>query len=208
MNTPKTKVELDKLLKSTIKSISSSKENWIDYLTFIGRIYKYQSIDQLCIYSQYPEATAVATFKQWKSLGRYINKGSTAIRNYKDSQSKINAELFDAADTSGPASTQPRLWVYKPEHKEKILLNLMGENFNPSLSLTENIVEYILDTQNDNNIENLSKIIYDNNNNISIDEAKEICINLMAASTAFAVCSRLFLKTPEELQNSYIKRQK
>jgi antirestriction protein ArdC len=50
------------------------------WLSTVSRFYKYSFGNCLLIWSQAPEATRVAGFNAWKSLGRFVKKGETGIR--------------------------------------------------------------------------------------------------------------------------------
>lgn len=51
-----------------------------DYLKFVSNFYNYSFNNTMLIYWRMKEATHVASFKKWKSLGYNIKKGSTAIK--------------------------------------------------------------------------------------------------------------------------------
>ncbi len=42
------------------RQVSGSRENWTDFLTTAGRLYKYPFDEQLMIYAQRPDANACA----------------------------------------------------------------------------------------------------------------------------------------------------
>ena len=55
-------------------------ETYLSWLSTVSRFYKYSFGNCLLIWSQAPEATRVAGFNTWKSLGRFVKKGETGIR--------------------------------------------------------------------------------------------------------------------------------
>src|SRR5271166_1779807 len=56
-----------------------SSEDWLRYLAFMRRFHNYSASNCLMILSQRPDATRVAGFHTWKSLGRSVKKGAKGI---------------------------------------------------------------------------------------------------------------------------------
>lgn len=56
-----------------------SDEAWLQYLDTASRFHKYSLNNQILIWIQHPDATRVASFKTWKSLGRAPKKGEKGI---------------------------------------------------------------------------------------------------------------------------------
>ena len=62
------------------KWITRNEEEWKKYLTCAARIYKYPFHEQLLIYAQKPDATAVASVKIWNErMFCWVNKGAKGI---------------------------------------------------------------------------------------------------------------------------------
>ena len=59
---------------------AKQSETYLAWLSTVSRFYKYSFGNCLLIWSQAPEATRVAGFNTWKSLGRFVKKGETGIR--------------------------------------------------------------------------------------------------------------------------------
>jgi hypothetical protein len=62
------------------------------WLSTVSRFYKYSFGNCLLIWSQAPEATRVAGFHTWKSLGRFVKKGETGVRILAPIVRKIEEE--------------------------------------------------------------------------------------------------------------------
>ena len=58
----------------------------------MSRFYKYSFGNCLLIWTQAPEATRVAGFNTWKSLGRFVKKGETGIRILAPIVRKVDEE--------------------------------------------------------------------------------------------------------------------
>jgi hypothetical protein len=54
---------------------AKQSETYLAWLSTVSRFYKYSVGNCLLIWSQAPEATRVAGFNTWKSLGRFVKKG-------------------------------------------------------------------------------------------------------------------------------------
>lgn len=75
--------------KKAIKSILASgikeylqSDTYKNFLNFASSMHQYSQKNLRLILSQYPNASLIASHTDWKAKGRYINKGSKAIRVY------------------------------------------------------------------------------------------------------------------------------
>lgn len=111
---------LTRLLNETFLRIASSEQQLHHFLCFVGNVYKYPFIQQLLIYAQRPDATAVAPLPVWNQIGRRVKRGSKAIAVLDQSFDKT-INLFDLADTWGQPQTQPYLWQLESRHTQAVL---------------------------------------------------------------------------------------
>jgi len=72
----------DRLLDTLAEGVQAlaTSDRWQAYLEVQGRFHRYSFNNALLIGAQDPEATRVAGFATWKSLGRSVRKGERAIR--------------------------------------------------------------------------------------------------------------------------------
>ena len=71
---------ISELYDRTCKTVVSNPQNWQNFLQSACRNYKLRYDEQLLIYAQRPDATAVLEIERWnKSFGRWVNKGATLI---------------------------------------------------------------------------------------------------------------------------------
>jgi hypothetical protein len=70
--------ELLQRLNEQVEALRGS-EGWQSWLRTAARFRTYSVFNQLLILSQRPEATQVAGFGTWKSLGRHVKKGEKGI---------------------------------------------------------------------------------------------------------------------------------
>lgn len=70
--------ELQDKFKSQVVSLSGS-EDWLKTMRFLARFKSYSFVNIMLILSQLPTAEVVAGYKQWRTMGRQVVKGSKAI---------------------------------------------------------------------------------------------------------------------------------
>lgn len=68
-----------KMLEEGIKKVTS-QENFLRYLHVQSQMYHYSVNNLILIALQKPDATMVAGFQKWKSLGRHVKAGEKGIR--------------------------------------------------------------------------------------------------------------------------------
>ena len=71
--------ECSKLLEDSMSVLQKDTELWKQFLQFATQFTYYRFRDQLLIYAQNQQATACATFAQWKRIGRYVRSGEHSI---------------------------------------------------------------------------------------------------------------------------------
>lgn len=69
----KLKAAHDKLQEAVDEIVTGDDWQWM--LQVAARFHNYSSNNQLMIFLQRPDATVVAGFNRWKSLGRFVKKG-------------------------------------------------------------------------------------------------------------------------------------
>lgn len=74
----KTKALIDEV-KAGVSKVQGS-EDWKACMANSSKFWRYSFYNQLLIGSQCPDASRVAGFKTWKSLGRHVKKGERALR--------------------------------------------------------------------------------------------------------------------------------
>lgn len=65
-------------LEQGLKNLLDS-ESWKEYLKTLSRFHQYSFNNCILIKMQYPEASRVAGYKTWQSMGRQVRKGEKAI---------------------------------------------------------------------------------------------------------------------------------
>ena len=71
---------MEQLTEEVAKDVAASPQEWMRFLNTASKLYKYTFPEQLLIYAQRPEATAVASMEIWnQKMYRWIKKGSKGI---------------------------------------------------------------------------------------------------------------------------------
>ena len=107
---------MEQLTEEVAKDIAAKPEEWMRFLDTASRLYKYTFDEQLLIFAQRPEATAVASMEVWnKRMYRWIKKGSKGIAliDYTSSPKNRLRYVFDISDTYKVRNLgkDPALWV-------------------------------------------------------------------------------------------------
>ena len=82
--------------------VTSSPDNWRSFLNSACRNFKLRYDEQILVYAQKPEATAVLPIERWnRTFGRWVNRGAKGIAVFEmiggDSQRLVH--YFDISDT-------------------------------------------------------------------------------------------------------------
>ena len=94
--TDRLKVAHDKLQAAVAEIVSG--DDWKRMLKVISRFHKYSFNNHLMIFVQRPNATIVAGFNKWKSLGRFVKKGEKGIAIFAPCKYKTSIEDSDGSD--------------------------------------------------------------------------------------------------------------
>ncbi len=118
--------KVSQLSEDMAKWIVRNEEEWKKYLTTAARIYKYPFHEQLLIYAQRPDATAVASVKIWNErMFCWVNKGSKGIALLdKDYPGENRLKyVFDVSDVhkAKRIGRDPNLWTMKEDYKDAVI---------------------------------------------------------------------------------------
>lgn len=124
---------LTELYQETQRKVTAPAE-WQQFLTSACRNYRLSFDEQLLVYAQRPDATAVLEIERWnKRFGRWVNRGANGIAVF-DGEHSGKQRLkyyFDVSDThEGRFSRPVPLWTVRSEYVPDIieaLENSFGE---------------------------------------------------------------------------------
>ena len=125
---------MEQLTEEVAKDAASSPQEWMRFLDTASRLYRYTFPEQLLIYAQRPDATAVASMEIWnQKMYRWIKKGSKGIAlidNTSGPKTKLRY-VFDVQDTYKVRNLgkDPQLWNL-PMEGEELVAGYLQVQFN------------------------------------------------------------------------------
>ena len=196
---------ISELYNRTCKTVASNPQNWQAFLASACRNYKLRYDEQLLVYAQRPDATAVLEIEQWnKIFGRWVNRGARGIAVFADenrSRQRLT-HYFDISDTheSRYSRTVP-IWDMRQEYEADVIETLestFGEIENKS-SLAEAIMGAARNAAEDNIPDYLQDLYYATEGS-SFEEVEEDIVafiykNVVTNSVAYMMMSRLGVDT-------------
>ena len=196
---------ISELYNRTCKTVVSNPQNWQAFLASACRNYKLRYDEQLLVYAQRPDATAVLEIEQWnKIFGRWVNRGARGIAVFADenrSRQRLT-HYFDISDTheSRYSRTVP-IWDMHQEYEADVIETLestFGEIENKN-SFAEAIMGAARNAAEDNIPDYLQDLYYATEGS-SFEEVEEDIVasiykNVVANSVAYMMMSRLGIDT-------------
>ena len=197
---------ITELYNRTCKSVVESPENWERFLRSACRNFKLRFDEQILVYAQRPDATAVLEIERWNTaFGRWVNKGATGIAVFED-PSRYRQRLthyFDISDThSGRYSREVPIWEMKPEYETAVIETL--ESSFGTLTYKSNLKNAIysaaVNAVEDNIEDYLNEFLViakNNTNSYDADEISAAYISVVTESVSYMMMSRLGIKAEE-----------
>lgn len=189
---------ITELYERTQKSVTDPSK-WQEFLSSACQNYKLPFDEQLLIYAQHPDATAVLEIEKWNRLfGRWVNRGATGIAVFNRSFTNANRlkYYFDISDThESRLSRKVPIWEVEKKDYEEIIEAL--ENSFGEISKEDFADALILTAQNacrDNAGDYISEI-YKIRENSFLEELDElnvsvICQNFIENSVGYMLMKR------------------
>lgn len=192
---------INDLYDQIIVDVTKEARAWQSFLRTACRNYKLRFDEQLLLFAQRPDATAVLEIERWNTaFGRWVNRGAKGIAVFEDStgESQRLKYYFDIADTHGTEqSREVPVWKMSDEYQSDVteaLKNTFGTL--SDLDSLESVIKESVSNAVDDNIDDYiynfirngtgSEIDY-----ISTDEAEEIYKRLVKNSVVYMISERL-----------------
>lgn len=105
--------------------VTSSPDSWRSFLNSACRNFKLRYDEQILVYAQKPEATAVLPIERWnRTFGRWVNRGAKGIAVFEmiggDSQRLVH--YFDISDTHASENSRPvPIWNMRSEYESEVI---------------------------------------------------------------------------------------
>ena len=198
---------ISELYNRTCNTVVANPQSWQKYLDSACRNYKLRFDEQLLIFAQRPDATAVLEIERWNtSFGRWVNKGAKGIAVFEDANRSRQRLIhyFDISDTHESRYARPvPIWEMKDEYADSVIETLESSfgDLERKNSLDNAIMSAAQNAVEDNLPDYLSDLV-DGVENSFLEELNEDMISniykkVVTNSVAYMMMSRLGIDTGE-----------
>ena len=117
---------ITELYDQTVQSVTGSYQSWTGFLRAACYNYKCPFDDQILIYAQRPDATAVLEMERWnRQFGRWVNRGAKSIAVFGDDGQNCLKLYFDVSDTHASRFARPLpIWTMRPAFEPEVIETL------------------------------------------------------------------------------------
>lgn len=196
---------ISELYRRTAHAVVSDVQNWQAFLRCACRNYRLRFDEQLLIYAQRPDATAVLEIERWNDkFGRWVNRGAKGIAVFEDADRSRQrlTHYFDISDTHASRYSRPvPIWEMKPEYTDDViesLENTFGELENRE-SLADAVLSAAKNAVEDNIPDYLGDLMYDADDSflygLSEDMITAMYKKAVTNSVAYMMMTRLGIDT-------------
>ena len=198
---------ISELYDRTCNTVVANPQSWQKYLDSACRNYKLRFDEQLLIFAQRPDATAVLEIERWNtSFGRWVNKGAKGIAVFEDANRSRQRLIhyFDISDTHESRYSRPvPIWKMKDGYTDSVIETLessFGE-LERKNSLGNAIMSAAQNAVEDNLPDYLSDLV-DGVENSFLEELNEDMISniykkVVTNSVVYMMMARLGIDTEE-----------
>lgn len=188
---------------------------WRHFLESACRNYRLRFDEQLLVFAQRPDATAVLEIERWnKQFGRWVNRGANGIAVFEDAErnSQRLKYYFDISDTHESRLSRPvPIWNMREEYTEDVIDTL--ESTFGALENRKNLEGAILSAANNAVEDNVpdyvgdlllamdDTLLY----GLTEDTARYMYNNLVTHSVAYMLMTRLGVDTSLYYSNEDFK---
>nr|WP_289709065.1 N-6 DNA methylase [Streptococcus suis] len=191
------------MYERTCFAVTDNPVNWQSFLKTAGRNFRLRFDEQLLIYAQRPDATAVLEIERWNgTFGRWVNRGAKGIAVFEDADRSRQRLIhyFDISDTHESRYSRPvPIWEMRPEYEAEVietLENTFGA-VNDTTSIENVVKESIANAVEDNIADYISDFMSlgagSDIEYLSADEANALYLELIRNSVSYMVMARLGL---------------
>ena len=194
---------ISELYERTCFAVTDNPVNWQSFLKTAGRNFRLRFDEQLLIYAQRPDATAVLEIERWNgTFGRWVNRGAKGIAVFEDADRSRQRLIhyFDISDTHESRHSRPvPIWEMRPDYEAEVietLENTFGA-VNDTTSIENVVKESIANAVEDNIADYISDFMSlgagSDIEYLSADEANALYLELIRNSVSYMVMARLGL---------------
>ena len=194
---------ISELYERTCFAVTDNPVNWQSFLKTAGRNFRLRFDEQLLIYAQRPDATAVLEIERWNgTFGRWVNRGAKGIAVFEDADRSRQRLIhyFDISNTHESRHSRPvPIWEMRPDYEAEVietLENTFGA-VNDTTSIENVVKESIANAVEDNIADYISDFMSlgagSDIEYLSADEANALYLELVRNSVSYMVMARLGL---------------
>ena len=208
---------ITELYRTTLAELTGDYESWTGFLRSACYNYKCPFDEQVLIYAQRPDATAVLELEKWnRRFGRWVNAGATGIAVIDEARGKGRLKhYFDITDThTMPASRAVPLWSMEESYTERVIETL--EATFGTLAEKDNLPDAILSASRNavaDNMQDYLRDLLDCRGGSMLEELDALNVEVtyrraLESSVAYMLLTRLSLPTmayllPEDFEGIY-----
>lgn len=152
---------ITELYDQTVRSVTSSYKSWTGFLRAACYNYKCPFDEQILIYAQRPDATAVLEMERWnRKFGRWVNRGAKSIAVFGDDGQHMLKLYFDVSDTHESRFAHPLpIWTMQPAFEPAVIETLEATFGN--LAEKENLAEAVRSASHNAVADNITDYLHD-----------------------------------------------
>lgn len=195
---------ISQLYEDTSKEVMSP-DKWAEFLKTACYNYRLRFDEQLLLYAQKPDATAVLPIEQWnRTFGRWVNRGAKGIAVFEslNGNSQRLVHYFDISDThASEISRAVPIWNMKPEYTDEVIDTLESSfgYLDEKNSLADAIISASNNAIEDNIPDYVGDLLVTVNytflEELDEDIVKSMYRQLVSNSVAFMIMTRLGIDT-------------
>ena len=208
---------ITELYSRTLARLTGDYESWTGFLRSACYNYKCPFDEQVLIYAQRPNATAVLELEKWnRQFGRWVNAGATGIAVMDEVHGKGRLKhYFDITDTHATRISRPvPIWSMEPAYTEPVIETL--EATFGTLAEKDNLPDAILSASRNavaDNVPDYLRDLLDCRDGSMLEELDALNVEVtyrraLESSVAYMLMTRLSLPTmayllPEDFEGIY-----
>ena len=208
---------ITELYSRTLTRLTGDYESWTGFLRAACYNYKCPFDEQVLIYAQRPDATAVLELEKWnRQFGRWVNTGATGIAVMDEARGKGRLKhYFDITDTHATRISRPvPIWSMEPAYTEPVIETL--EATFGTLAENDNLPDAILSASRNavaDNMQDYLRDLLDCRGGSMLEELDALNVEVtyrraLQSSVAYMLMTRLSLPTmayllPEDFEGIY-----
>lgn len=207
---------ITELYDQTVRSVTSSYKSWTGFLRAACYNYKCPFDEQILIYAQRPDATAVLEMERWnRKFGRWVNRGAKSIAVFGDDGQHMLKLYFDVSDTHESRFAHPLpIWTMQSDFEPAVIETLEATFGN--LAEKENLAEAVRSASHNavaNNITDYLQDLLDCREDSLLEELDDLNLEVfyrdaLEVSVSYMLLTRLGLRaddyfSPDEFGHIY-----